>query len=70
MKFEFATAARIIFGRHTAAQAASLCREWGRNVLVVTGSRPERATPILDSLRVSGLNASVFSIQKEPTLQG
>lgn len=69
MKFEFATAARIIFGRHTAAQAASLCREWGRNVLVVTGSRPERATPILDSLRVSGLNASVFSIQKEPTLQ-
>lgn len=68
MKFEFATAARIVFGRHTAAQAASLCREWGQKVLVVTGSRPGRATPILDSLRSSGLDVSVFSIQKEPTL--
>lgn len=68
MKFEFATAARIVFGRHTAAQAASLCREWGQKVLVVTGSHPERATPILDSLRSSGLDVSVFSIQKEPTL--
>lgn len=68
MTFEFATASRIVFGRHTAAHAASLCREWGEKVLVVTGSRPERATPILDSLRSSGLDVSVFSIQKEPTL--
>ncbi len=68
MTFEFATASRIVFGRHTAAHAASLCCEWGEKVLVVTGSRPERATPILDSLRSSGLDVSVFSIQKEPTL--
>lgn len=68
MNFEFATAARIVFGRHTASQSASLCREWGHKVLVVTGSRPERATPILDLLRSSGLDVSVFSIQKEPTL--
>ncbi|MBV6501233.1 MAG: alcohol dehydrogenase [Prosthecobacter sp.] len=69
MKFEFATASRIIFGRHTAAQAASLCREWGRSVLLVTGSHPERASPIIDSLRSAGLDVSVFGIQKEPTLQ-
>lgn len=69
MNFEFATASRIIFGRHTAAQAASLCREWGRSVLMVTGSRPGRASFITDSLRSAGLDVSVFSIQKEPTLQ-
>lgn len=68
MPFEFATASRIIFGRHTAAQAPALCSEWGRSVLVVTGSHPERASSILDSLRSAGLEASVFSLASEPTL--
>lgn len=65
-RFEFATASRIVFGAGTAAQAGSIAREWGRRALVVTGSQPERARPLLDSLKAAGVSAKVHPIAGEP----
>ena len=43
MRFEFATANRIIFGPGTAREAGRLARELGRRALVVTGRHTELA---------------------------
>ena len=41
MQFEFATATRIIFGRGTAGQAASVAKGFGRHPLVVMDGSPD-----------------------------
>lgn len=66
--FEFATAARIVFGQGTIAQLPKLCEPFGTRALIVTGSRPERAEKLVDVLKKSGMTCEVFSIQGEPTL--
>ncbi len=67
MRFEFATAARIVFGAGTLAQAASLVRELGKRPLVVTGRDPARAQPLLESLSAAGMAATLFSVAGEPS---
>jgi alcohol dehydrogenase class IV len=69
MRFEFTTAARIVFGRGTVAQLPTIAHEFGDRVLVVTGRNPARFAPVLDALRTAGLVLSIFSIAGEPTLQ-
>jgi alcohol dehydrogenase class IV len=63
MPFEFATAARIVFGagkaRELPAQAAAL----GRRALLVTGSRPGCGQTL-----VAGLEAIPFPVASEPTI--
>ena len=49
--FEFATAARIVFGAGTLREAAPLARQSGSRALVVTGRDPRRAEPLLALLR-------------------
>jgi alcohol dehydrogenase class IV len=68
MRFEFATAGRIIFGSGTLAEAAPLIRESGQRVLVTTGSNPGRAGPLLERLRALGVTATTFPIAGEPTV--
>ena len=50
MRFEFATATRIIFGPGTLKEIGSIAAEMGSRALVVTGSSPKRAQPLLDGL--------------------
>ena len=47
MRFEFASAARIIFGPGTATQMGALAREFGRRALVTTGLDPAHSERIL-----------------------
>jgi len=67
MRFEFATATRIIFGPGTLEEAAPLAAELGRRPLVVTGMGIERARSLLDALEAHDLTATIFQIGGEPT---
>jgi alcohol dehydrogenase class IV len=63
MRFEFATATRIIFGEGTAATLPELVRSFGVRPFVVTGSSRERAAWL-----ISALSAEVFTVPGEPTV--
>jgi alcohol dehydrogenase class IV len=51
MRFEFATAARIIFGAGTLREIGPIAREFGRHALVVTGRDPGGQTPSITFVR-------------------
>ncbi|MGD0258442.1 MAG: iron-containing alcohol dehydrogenase [Verrucomicrobiota bacterium] len=69
MRFEFATATRIIFGAGTLREVGPLAREFGPGVLVVTGSDLRRAEPLLALLREQGLGSITCSVRGEPTIE-
>ncbi len=64
MRFEFATATRIIFGEGTAATLPELARTFGARPLVVTGASKARAASL-----VSALSAETFTVPGEPTVE-
>ena len=68
MKFEFATATRIIFGAGTLRQAGAVAKEFGQRALVVTGRDARRAGPLLEILHKAGVDAATFSVAGEPEL--
>jgi len=63
MRFEFATATRIIFGEGTAATLPDLARSFGNRPLVITGASKERTAAL-----VSSLGAETFGVSGEPTV--
>ena len=67
MRFEFATATRIVFGPGTRAEVGAIAAEFGRHALVVTGRRPQRADPLVALLKEHGVDATVFAVPGEPT---
>ena len=67
MRFEFATAGRIIFGAGTLGEIGRIAREFGPRAFVVTGRRSERAGRLLDLLRATKVDATTFAIANEPT---
>ncbi len=68
MRFEFATATRIIFGAGTLREAGPLARDFGPRALVVTGANPERAEPLLALLSRHGVSAITFPVPGEPEI--
>jgi alcohol dehydrogenase class IV len=69
MTFEFATAARIIFGAGTFRDIGSLAKECGQRALVVTGKNIGRAEPLLALLREKSVDAITFSVSGEPEIE-
>jgi alcohol dehydrogenase class IV len=67
MKFEFATATRIIFGPGTVRQVGTLAAEMGRRAFVITGRSAERAAPIVDQLKERRIEYVTFGVPAEPT---
>jgi len=63
MRFEFATATRIIFGEGTAATLPELVRSFGARPFVITGSSSARAEWL-----VSALSAETIAVPGEPTV--
>jgi alcohol dehydrogenase class IV len=63
MHFEFATAARIVFGEGEARRLAAIAGLEGGRALVVTGSNPARIQAL-----VANLSCSLFSVPGEPTI--
>jgi alcohol dehydrogenase class IV len=66
--FEFATATRILFGAGKLTEAAPVAATLGKHALVVTGSNPDRAQKLLESLREEGLKSTVHSVAGEPKI--
>lgn len=69
MRFEFATATRIIFGIGTLLEAGRLAKEFGRRALVVTGSDTNRAEQLTDILGAQGVGAIPFTVEGEPEIE-
>jgi alcohol dehydrogenase class IV len=67
MRFEFATATRIIFGPGTISEAASLSGNTGKRAFIITGSTNERAEPLIERLCKQGTGYMTFNVSGEPT---
>ena len=66
--FEFATATRIIFGAGKLTEAAPTSATFGKHALIVTGSNPDRAQKLLESLKKEELKITIHSITGEPEI--
>ena len=69
MKFEFATAGRIVFGPGAVPKAADLAAEFGRRPLLVGGADEGRYLPLVEHLTRRGLEVGVFQVPMEPTIE-
>ena len=69
MRFEFATAGRIVFGAGALRDAGQILAGLGRRPLVVTGSTRERAMALLALLRERGVEAVTFPVTGEPDVE-
>ncbi len=69
MRFEFATAARILFGAGTLTETAAAASETGTHVLLVVGKSARRAGRLIDSLTGSGLPVKLFHVENEPAVE-
>jgi alcohol dehydrogenase class IV len=67
MRFEFATATRIIFGPGTIDDVPPAAAEMGKRAFVITGRSPERARPQLDQLNTHHIEYVTFNVHSEPT---
>ena len=68
MRFEFATAGRIIFGAGTLADVGPAAGMFGQRALVVTGKNSLRAQRLLDLLGAAQVATAIFRIGHEPTI--
>ena len=68
-RFEFATAARIVFGAGTVREIPSAAAAFGRRALVVTGGSAERAAPLVRGLQSAGVECVSFAAAGEPTVE-
>jgi alcohol dehydrogenase class IV len=68
MRFEFATAGRILFGDGVIEQLPSIARSFGSRALLVTGSSTHRAEEALALLSEAGITVSTFNVTGEPTI--
>jgi alcohol dehydrogenase class IV len=68
MRFEFATAARIVFGAGTVREVAPAAKEMGRRALLVTGCPLECAATLIAGLKAAGLACPTLAVDTEPTL--
>jgi len=68
-RFEFATAAQIVFGPGVLREAGRLVRPWGTRALVVTGRNPARADNLVNVLVGVGVEVTLFSVAHEPSLE-
>ena len=69
MPFEFATAARILFGEGKVRDAPAAAAAMGRRALVVTGALPERAAPLVAGLEAAGVACLPLAVAGEPTIE-
>ena len=68
MRFEFATAARIVFGAGALNEVGKEVAALGHRALVVTGNTLGRAGDIAGLLEAQGLTVTNFQVPGEPTV--
>lgn len=68
MRFELATAARVVFGPGVLAELGEIAAGLGRRALLVAGRTPERAEPARERLKAAGVASVLFPVAGEPTV--
>jgi alcohol dehydrogenase class IV len=68
MRFEFATATRIVFGPGSIREAISAAATLGNRALIVTGSTPARLASFIGELKRQNTECTVISIAGEPSI--
>jgi alcohol dehydrogenase class IV len=69
LNFEFATAARILFGAGVYQNIGSLAAEMGWRALVVSGFNLERSQPLMQALASATVVPTLYVVDREPTLE-
>jgi alcohol dehydrogenase class IV len=69
VRFEFATAGRIVFGPGVLAELGELAAGMGRRALLVTGRTASRAEPARERLAAAGVGTVGFAVPGEPTVE-
>jgi alcohol dehydrogenase class IV len=67
MRFEFATAGRIVFGPGVLKEAGALAVGMGKRALVAVGLESERSEPLVQLLTAAGVQVIPFKVAGEPT---
>ena len=68
MRFEFATATRILFGAGVINEIGGTVGGLGGRALVVTGRSPKRADFLIQLLDAAHVNCYVYAVDGEPTV--
>ena len=69
MRFEFATAGRILFGSGTVAEIPTQARAMGQRAFVITGRSPQRFSALFAGLEEQGIAATRFEVGGEPSVE-
>jgi alcohol dehydrogenase class IV len=69
MRFEFATAGRIVFGAGCAAELGSMVASLGRRALVVTGATPERWRNLTERISGAMVACTACCVPGEPSVE-
>jgi alcohol dehydrogenase class IV len=69
VRFELATAARVVFGPGSIDELGPIAASLGRRALLVTGRDPERAAPARERLAAAGLAVEAFAFATEPSVE-
>lgn len=67
MRFEFATATRIIFGPGTVSEVPPIAAGIGKHTCIVTGRSAERAQFLIAQLQEQNIECVTFNVSGEPT---
>jgi len=68
VRFELATATRIVFGPGSLAELGAIASALGRRALLVGGRSPQRARPAHERLAAAGVGVEPFALAGEPTV--
>jgi alcohol dehydrogenase class IV len=69
VRFELATAARVVFGPGSIDEVGPIAGALGRRALLVTGRDPERAARVRGRLTAAGLAVEAFGFATEPSVE-
>ncbi|MBV9671724.1 MAG: iron-containing alcohol dehydrogenase, partial [Verrucomicrobia bacterium] len=69
MHFEFATAARILFGPGSLREVGAIVKSFGQRALVVAGRTASRAQPLIETVAAAGVEHSVVEVCGEPSIE-
>lgn len=68
MRFEFATAQRILFGDGVVRDVPAAARTFGSRAILVRGASPERTSGLRASLEAAGVACTECAVAGEPTI--
>jgi alcohol dehydrogenase class IV len=68
MRFEFASATRVVFGPGVIGQLRELTSGFGRHALLVTGRSLARGQRVTEELSAAGIGTTAFQVTTEPEL--